>query len=504
MEPEPEPEPSSSSSRPLARQRQRLLDDLGRWTTHDASFAEFLMTVGNSDLGPDDPHDIKVPVIDAGRLRWKWGLAGEDSPESNICDDHTLQGQAAREDGNTVGIELERLRNSRGGDCAAASSLLRSQRAKCCGKFLEWVAKEQAARTSAWAQLVAQPDGPRRAPPQWPPLVVVTVPLLERADDPHPLWLLSRLFHDLPALRGVALQNQETLATYASGRTSGLVLNLGYEVSMQGIYEGVQLPETARVITLPRHDLWPLDSVEAATEWLDASGVLVALKESLAAAPIDTRAVLTSNIVLAGGNMRSDAGRHVGEAIRHASSLKWTVVTPPERAISAWIGGSVFGSLSSTFRGSYFVTRARFELCEALLAAPSRPGVTEAVDRLLGSDSPLCQPSLHDRAFPARQILAWACCLLPGNVPMLEDLPEEIVSLIAGHLPRRRATTGAAAPEEVRTRTAAEEALLYAERPEEQGAECVGSPSQPMFERPALGRLKVMHTDDDMVDHKWI
>jgi len=40
------------------------------------------------------------------------------------------------------------------------------------------------------------PDGPRRAPPLWPTLAVMTVPLLESAADEHPQWLLTRLFSD--------------------------------------------------------------------------------------------------------------------------------------------------------------------------------------------------------------------------------------------------------------------------------------------------------------------
>eukprot|EP01046_Picozoa_sp_COSAG06_P002698 COSAG06_NODE_98_length_24155_cov_29.681784_5_plen_528_part_00 len=480
MMPEPEPEPEQRCSS-LSRRRQRLLDELGRSAPDDVAFAEFLRCA-HSSLQRDDDGDsdaaVPVVVVDAGRLRWAWGRAGESSPAVSAHSDHTLQGQAAGDVGDAVSADLGRLRSGSSSESDRAPrrrALLRQHRAASYTHFLEWVSKERAARTSAWAKRVAMPDGPRRAPPLWPTLAVVTVPLLESAADEHPQWLLTRLFSDLPMLRGVALQNQETFAAHACARPTALVVNLGCELSLVGFHEGTQLSQTARVLRTPCYDLWPLTSIEAATEWLHASSLLAALRESLAAAPADVREALSQNVVIAGGKRNEGAAGQpnidilIPEALRHASSFRWRVSSPPERSISAWVGGSIFATEPATFdnpgdsdgAAPYFISRRRFELCTAMLAAPSSAmaagglaGVTEAVDRLLGrSAQDLCKASMQDRAKRPRQVLAWARCLLmvpcdelSDNVtgPLTRGLAEELVRLVAARLPYPRAEVGAA------------------------------------------------------------
>jgi hypothetical protein len=480
-EPEPESEPEQRCSS-LSRRRQRLLDELGRSAPgHDVAFAEFLRCAHSSLQRDDGDSDAAVPVVvvDAGRLRWAWGRAGESSPAVSAHSDHTLQGQAAGDVGDAVGADLEWLRSgssssSESDRAPRRRALLRQHRAASYTHFLEWISEERATRTSAWAKRVAMPDGPRRAPPLWPTLAVMTVPLLESAADEHPQWLLTRLFSDLPMLRGVALQNQEAFAARACARPTALVVNLGCELSLVGFHEGTQLSQTARVLRTPCYDLLPLTSIEAVTEWLHASGLLAALRESLAAAPADVREALSQNIVIAGGKRNEGAAGQpnmdilIPEALRHASSFRWRVSSPPERSISAWVGGSIFATEPATFdnpgdsdgAAPYFISRRRFELCAAMLGAPSSAvaagglaAVTEAVGRLLGrSAQDLCEASMQDRAKRPRQALAWARCLLmvpcelSDNVtgPLAKGLSEELVRRIAARLPYPRAEVGAA------------------------------------------------------------
>eukprot|EP00479_Gromia_sphaerica_P005074 TRINITY_DN16082_c0_g1_i1.p1 TRINITY_DN16082_c0_g1~~TRINITY_DN16082_c0_g1_i1.p1 ORF type:complete len:108 (-),score=17.70 TRINITY_DN16082_c0_g1_i1:112-435(-) len=74
--------------------------------------------------------------------------------------------------------------------------------------------------------------------------------------------------------------------------------------------------------------------------------------DSIMRCDADIRKDMYANIVLSGGStMFSGFAERVHKEITHlvSSSTQVKVIAPPERKYSAWIGGSVFSSLS-TFR----------------------------------------------------------------------------------------------------------------------------------------------------------
>lgn len=78
---------------------------------------------------------------------------------------------------------------------------------------------------------------------------------------------------------------------------------------------------------------------------------------------IDVRAAMWHNIVLSGGSSRLHglAERLAADMRRLApASMAVKVIAPPERAQSAWIGGSILGSLS-TFETTTGVSRAEYD-----------------------------------------------------------------------------------------------------------------------------------------------
>eukprot|EP01044_Picomonas_judraskeda_P001458 COSAG03_NODE_88_length_13468_cov_4.757798_5_plen_520_part_00 len=444
----------------------------------DAEFRQFV----RSQTDVVEP----VLVIDAGRFHWKVGDAGEDSPT-----DFAPEG----EDGVRVGVELQRLRS--GGDLdrsrQAEQQLLREHRETCCASMVEALSRRV-------ARGQARPHE----------LALVTVPLLERPDDSdgQAAWLMRQLFERLPSLRGIMLQNQEVLSIYANGRTTALAVNLGSEISVVATWEGHILSDTARVVRNPQYDLLPssVRNGEAMEHWVDTSGLVDAVEGAIVAAPRDTRRHLLSNLVITGGR-RAQMGRTAGQAcsahlpsalLRRLTSTGYLrsnplgvgtihvgdpwdgsvrVVCPPERDCSAWIGGSIVGSLSSTFRSPepLFISREQFE---AFVALGTRASAADVSCLLGAAERTLVPAGLDLRPAAAWRALAWARCLLHSDASSsaeLAELPAELVVRIGELLVHPPAPcAGAATPPEESSRTDAELALLLAPRLEgcEQGQYC--------------------------------
>eukprot|EP01043_Picozoa_sp_COSAG02_P032354 COSAG02_NODE_2157_length_9637_cov_4.208429_7_plen_576_part_00 len=435
----------------------------------DAEFREFVR--GFNDLSDDqDAVEPAVLVVDAGRLHWKVGDAGDDSPS-----DLAPEGP----DGVLVGVELQRLRSG-GADRSrrAEQQLLRDHRATCCTSMVEAL-RRRAARGQARPYKLA----------------VVTVPLLERPDDPdgQAAWLMRQLFDRLPSLRGIMLQNQEVLSIYASGRTTGLAINLGSELSVVAVWDGGLLSDTARVVRNPQYDLLPASvrDGEAMKHWLETSGLVDAVEGAIAVAPRDTRRDLLSNLLITGG-MRAQLGTagqacsaHLPSALLcRLTSIGYLssnlpgvrVVCPPERDCSAWIGGSIVGVLSSTYRypEPLFISRRQYETFVALGTTASAADVSfllGAAERTLVPAGPDLRPAAALRA------LAWARCLLHSDASScaaLAELPAELVVRIGELLDHPPPPHGATTPPEESSRTDAELELLEAPRLQgyEQGQDC--------------------------------
>jgi hypothetical protein len=446
----------------------------------DAEFREFVR-VFNDWTADAIPEPIAL-VIDAGRFHWKAGDAGEDSPSIVVPEGV---------DGVRLGVELQRLRSD-GSDRSRQTGLqlLREHRETCCASVIE--------------SLSLNVERGQARPYE---LALVTVPLLERPDDPdsQAAWLIRQLFERIPSLRGITLQNQEVLSSYATGQGTALVINLGSELSVVAMWEGYLLSDTASVVGNPQYDLLPssVQNSKAMEHWLETSGLVDAVEEAITAAPRDTRKDLLFNIVIAGG-MRAHWGMAgqacavhlpsallrrlastghlrsnppgVGRVAEQPIDRFVRVVSPPERDCSAWIGGSIGCSLNATFRSPdpVFISRERHDAFVALgtqATAADASCLLGAAERTLVPVSPDLRPAAAWRA------LAWARCLLHSDASWsteLADLPIELVVRIGELLVHPPAPRGATTPPEESCRTDAELALLMAPRLQgcEQGQDC--------------------------------
>jgi actin-related protein len=82
----------------------------------------------------------------------------------------------------------------------------------------------------------------------------------------------------------------------------------------------------------------------------DAKGIHELVFDSIIKCDIDTRKDFYGNIIVAGGSTKFDglADRMAKEIINLApKTVKVKVIAPPERGVSAWIGGSILASLST-------------------------------------------------------------------------------------------------------------------------------------------------------------
>eukprot|EP01083_Nonionella_stella_P168975 571907_1 len=148
-----------------------------------------------------------------------------------------------------------------------------------------------------------------------------------------------------------ALWKSPTLSLYASGRTTGLVVQSGYGLTeIVPIFEGYVLPHAVQRMEFCKYEIdMNAAKFDASMPWKDQQiGRYVV--NAINKCDKDIRADLFGNIVLSGGNtMYDDIALFVKNQIEvemKETSYTVDVIAPPERALSSWIGGSILGAMS--------------------------------------------------------------------------------------------------------------------------------------------------------------
>ncbi|XP_062540139.1 uncharacterized protein LOC134208058 isoform X2 [Armigeres subalbatus] len=317
-----------------------------------------------------DPLETAV-VIDNGSGWIKAGLAGEHEPAVVFP---TVVGTSAEEQDVVGSLEASKLVNP-----------------IQLGRITDWDSMEKIWHYTFYDQLTIAPEEH--------PVLLSDVPLNPKAYREKMTQIMFESF-SCPA---VLIENQAVLSLYASGRTSGIVLDCGHDATyVVPIDRGHTLTQAIEIITVGGSKLTDylascladkgitrltnetvrnikekLGSITVGQERirctevlfqpslvdLETSGIHQALFNSIMNCDIDVRNELFANVVLSGGStmfggMANRLEREL-RALVAPDAVKIKVITPAQRIYSAWRGGSNLASLAGY--QNLWITREEYD-----------------------------------------------------------------------------------------------------------------------------------------------
>ncbi|XP_013369339.1 PREDICTED: actin-like isoform X2 [Chinchilla lanigera] len=204
-----------------------------------------------------------------------------------------------------------------------------------------------------------------RTPPEEHPLMVTESPLNSTSTKEKVCQILFETFN-VPAL---SLINQGVLSLYASGQTSGTTIESGEGMTyFVPIADGCPLHQSTFQLDVAGQDLtWYL--LQLLTErgillvgtGRSAQGIHMMTTQCITSCHPDLQKTLFSHILLSGGTgsftgLRLRLQRELAGLVSPTIDVK--VSSSPYGKCSAWVGGSILGSLS-TFKDMW-VTRGEY------------------------------------------------------------------------------------------------------------------------------------------------